>query len=138
MKNKKITKVENPIGNLIFYINVGNISAEEINTHIQQVIEQMDGFGTECGWSEKALYIPIRTGETRVEVLPCRTISGEELISMQEVLDSKFKEYIAELETIKLDYHDQLNIIRNNYKKSLDIIKNYSPWEKIKWILRKS
>ena len=116
---------------------MGNLASDEVDDYVQSVIERVEGFGTDCGWSDKSLFIPSRNTESRVEILPCKPIPTENIAEIQDLINAKFSEYMKELEESKLEHRRQLDLIRDNYSKSIQIIRNYPFWKKIIWAFSK-
>jgi len=95
-KNRKqIPLIEQII--LVHYINVGNISMEDVEPFIQKIAIKMRPKPEEQCHS---YFIPIRNGDTRVECINPKLIGEDEFKKAKDTLDKAQEEFIKVIDEV--------------------------------------
>lgn len=99
------------IGILAFYINVGNIAPEDCEEFIQTISEEMNEKDKNLPLSLwQNIFIPIRTGESRVQV-----IRNDGQVSNDEIVLSELKDKLEKFEEFSLKKSYNPNSVIGDY-----------------------
>ncbi len=93
----------NKLGILAFYINIGSLQVEEVDDYITQIVDEFnetDESQPLNSWQK--LYLPVRTGDTRIQV-----IRNDGLDDLGELSLTELKEQLIQFEIDKAEYHLQ-------------------------------
>jgi len=82
---------------LVHYIDIGNISMEDVEPHIQKIAIKMRPKPEEQCHS---YFIPIRNGDTRVECINPKLIGEDEFKKAKDTLDKAQEEFIKVIDEV--------------------------------------